>query len=110
MTWHDEKEPPVYAAGERAKELEVDELEAHVAAAAGARRDSGETRDTEPMPPPPAAPRALEPVDDFPFVEEALGVGWYCRNLECQLFNGDGKERLLRCRGCGHERPRRGEG
>lgn len=31
--------------------------------------------------------------------------GWTCSNEVCGLFNGEMKEKLLICRGCGHARP-----
>jgi uncharacterized protein len=43
------------------------------------------------------------------YVVEPLAVGWFCRNEECAVFNGDLKEFLLTCRTCGSPRPKKNE-
>lgn len=40
--------------------------------------------------------------------EKAAGLsikGWFCEMSNCRLFNGEEKERLYQCRGCGIVKP-----
>jgi hypothetical protein len=41
------------------------------------------------------------------YIVEAMALGWFCRNPDCRVFNGDEKQFLLVCRCCGSPRPKR---
>jgi len=40
------------------------------------------------------------------YIIEPLTLGWFCRNKDCGIFNGDLKEFLIECRYCKSPRPK----